>query len=96
MHRYGGLKNGQVTQSQFKAFHAERFARLDYDNNGKLTRDEMPARRWRKMFKRWHHHGGGPGMFDGSRDDYGRQSQEGNGEARPQPRGSQSGNEQQL
>lgn len=49
--------DGFVTRAEFDAGHASRFARLDADNNGQLTREEMRAQRGRRG--RGGHHGGG-------------------------------------
>ena len=91
MHRFGGSQTGQVTRDQFKAFHDERFTRLDYDNNGELTREEMPARRWGRMTKHWRHQNGG-------RQTHGHQRWGGSDEPGPgtRPRGSHSGDGQSL
>ena len=64
MHRYGGDAQGKVTLEQFSKFRDERFARLDFNNDGELSRDELPGRRMRKS-KRWkewrgEHRGHGP------------------------------------
>lgn len=58
LHRFGGAQAGQVTQQQFNTFYAERFAQLDYDNNGELTSDEMPGYGGR-MAGHWRHRGDG-------------------------------------
>ncbi len=63
MHRYGGNAQGSVTLEQFSKFRDERFARLDFNNDGKLTRDELPGKRGKKSrrWKEWRgehrHHG---------------------------------------
>lgn len=64
MHRYGAGAQGKVTLEQFSKFRDERFARLDYNNDGELSRDELPGRHWRKARrgKEWRgehrdHHG---------------------------------------
>lgn len=66
MHRYGGGAQGQVTKEQFAKFRDDRFARLDYNNDGELSRDELPGRHGRKSrrWKEWRgehrrHHGPG-------------------------------------
>lgn len=46
IHHFGG-KDGKVTREQFEKVAKERFAMRDLDNDGKITRDEMPGRgRW--------------------------------------------------
>lgn len=42
-HRMGAGADGKVTREQFQAKAAERFARLDSDGDGKLSRGEMPG-----------------------------------------------------
>jgi Ca2+-binding EF-hand superfamily protein len=57
-HRMGAGPDGKVTREQFQAKAAERFARLDVDNDGKITRKELPDRGMRG----WHHRHGHHGM----------------------------------
>ena len=52
MHRYGGDAQGKVTLEQFSKVRDERFARRDFNNDGKLSRDEMPGRHGRKSHHR--------------------------------------------
>ena len=40
MHRYGAGVQGKVTLKQFSNFRDERFASLDYNNDGELSRDK--------------------------------------------------------
>lgn len=51
IHRFGGDKDGKVTREQFDKVAKERFAQMDLNNDGRVTRDEMPGR------GRWEHHG---------------------------------------
>ena len=46
IHHYGADKDGKVTREQFMAKVAERFAMLDRDNDGTLSRDERPGGGW--------------------------------------------------
>jgi len=61
-HRMGAGPDGKVTREQFQAKAAERFARLDADKDGTLTRRELPGRS--HGMRGWHHgsgpHGKGP------------------------------------
>ena len=43
MHRFGAAQDGTLTKEQFTKFRNERFARYDYNNDGELSRDEMPG-----------------------------------------------------
>ncbi len=52
-HHFGGTPAGGVTREQFAAKAAERFARLDYNRDDKLTRDEMPWGGRHKGWGRW-------------------------------------------
>jgi Ca2+-binding EF-hand superfamily protein len=65
IHVHGGDAAGRVTREQFTAKAAERFARMDLNNDGVLSRDEMPGRgRGMGMMHGRHGHGGddvGPG-----------------------------------
>jgi len=63
-HRHGGDANGRVTREQFVANANQRFARMDLDGDGTISRDERPGRRggghgWHHG--RGHHDGMGPG-----------------------------------
>ncbi len=55
MHRFGA-KDGKLTRDQFTKFRDERFARLDFNGDNQLSRDEMPMRRGRgwKRGHGWH------------------------------------------
>lgn len=55
-HRYGAGADNRLTREQFQAKAAERFARMDLDNDGTISRDERPGRG-----HGWHgrHHGRG-------------------------------------
>jgi len=44
MHRYGADNTGKVTREQFSKVAGERFAMRDLNNDGRITRDEMPGR----------------------------------------------------
>ena len=62
LHRFGASKEGKLTLDQFAKFRSERFAQLDLNNDGELSRDELPGRfkRMMKLWKKWrgdHHHG---------------------------------------
>ena len=59
-HRMGAGPDGKVTREQFQAKAAERFARLDVDGDGKITRKELPGRGHRG----WHHHRGHQGASE--------------------------------
>lgn len=70
MHRYGASGNGELTLEQFAKFRSERFARLDVDNDGELSREELPHMRghkrrghrsWRRHEQGFHHRGEGRG-----------------------------------
>lgn len=43
-HRFGAGPDGRITREQFLAKAGERFARMDYNNDGSISRDEMPGR----------------------------------------------------
>ncbi len=60
-HGFGAGPDGRITREQFQAKAAERFARMDYNNDGSISRDERPG---------WGHgrrggHMGGHMMRDG-------------------------------
>jgi Ca2+-binding EF-hand superfamily protein len=74
LHHFGATAAGQVTRDQFLAKAKERFARLDSDGNGTISRDEMP-------FGRMH----GPGMGERMRRWWGGEG--GRGEGHPAPGG---------
>lgn len=48
IHAFGADKDGKITREQFAAKANERFAMMDLDGNGTISREEMPG-----------HHGGG-------------------------------------
>jgi hypothetical protein len=58
--RMGAGPDGKVTREQFQAKAAEGFARLDADNDGKLSRGELPGRG--HGMRGWHHGPGHRGM----------------------------------
>jgi Ca2+-binding EF-hand superfamily protein len=60
MHVHGAGTSGRVTREQFMARASERFARMDFDNDGVVSRGEMPGRGW-GMRHGGHGHEGGPG-----------------------------------
>lgn len=65
IHHFGADKDGKVTREQFSQKAAERFAQMDLNNDGTISRDEMPAR---GRFGRGPHGGGwhrGGGMDGG-------------------------------
>jgi Ca2+-binding EF-hand superfamily protein len=51
--------DGVLTRAEFDAGHTTSFARLDSDNNGQLTREEMRAERGEHRGRRGGHRGGG-------------------------------------
>lgn len=66
IHSFGGDKDGKVTREQFEKVAKERFAQMDFNNDGRVTRDEMPGR------GHWGGHGrggdeSGPGGSHGRR-----------------------------
>lgn len=65
VHHYGADKEGKVTREQFLAKAGERFAMMDTNADGSVTRNEMPGRgRWGGHHggHRGHGMGGGHGM----------------------------------
>jgi Ca2+-binding EF-hand superfamily protein len=47
IHSFGATQDGKITREQFDKVAKERFAQMDLDNDGRVTRDEMPSRgRW--------------------------------------------------
>jgi len=67
-HRLGAGPDGKLTREQFQAKAAERFARMDYDGDGTISRDERPGGHgWRRGGG--HHEGMG---FGHGRHDMGR------------------------
>ncbi len=64
IHHFGADKDGKVTREQFDKVAKERFARMDLDNNGTISRDEMPGR--------GHWGGGGRSRDDGAGEHRGR------------------------
>jgi|GEM_PF-715415 len=78
IHRFGRQADeaGKVTHAEFDKVARQRFARLDLDKNGKITRNErrggrLGHRGWHH--RGWHHHG------HHGRDAYGRGRQRGSG-----------------
>lgn len=61
IHHFGADKDGRVTREQFNAKAQERFAQMDLNGDGTISRDEMPGR------GRWHR-GGGAGPMHGGPD----------------------------
>lgn len=61
IHRFGADADGKVTKEQFAAKAKERFARMDINNDGTISRDERPG--WRGR-----HHGERRGWFGRGRD----------------------------
>lgn len=59
-HRMGAGPNGKVTREQFQTKATERFARMDLNGDGQLTRDELPGRGHGK--RGWHRGAGQHGM----------------------------------
>jgi Ca2+-binding EF-hand superfamily protein len=55
IHHFGADKDGRVTREQFQAKAAERFARMDLNSDGTVSRDELPGRGMRG----WRHGGDG-------------------------------------
>lgn len=47
IHYFGADADGKVTREQFAAKAKERFARMDLNNDGTISRDERPGWRWR-------------------------------------------------
>ena len=43
VHQYGGDKDNKVTREQFFAKAKERFARMDFNNDGRIMGNEMPG-----------------------------------------------------
>ena len=43
IHHFGADKDGKVTREQFNAKATERFAQMDYNNDGTIARDERPG-----------------------------------------------------
>jgi Ca2+-binding EF-hand superfamily protein len=59
INHFGGDKDGRVTREQFMAKAQERFARMDFDNDGLLSRSDMPGG------GRWHGWGRGGRGYGG-------------------------------
>lgn len=72
LHHFGAGTAGQVTRDQFMAKAKERFARLDADGNGTISRDEIPFGRMR-----------GPGMGERMRHWWGSEGGRGDGQQAP-------------
>jgi Ca2+-binding EF-hand superfamily protein len=60
IHRFGADQDGKVTKDQFFAKAKERFARMDLNNDGTISRDERPDWRMRRggWRDRWQRDGG--------------------------------------
>ena len=43
IHSFGADKDGRISREQFQAKAAERFARMDYNSDGSISRDEQPG-----------------------------------------------------
>ncbi|MFM9939079.1 MAG: EF-hand domain-containing protein [Hyphomicrobiaceae bacterium] len=71
IHHFGADKDNRVTREQFAAKAAERFARMDFDNNGVIDRSEQPGgmmrHGWRGGERGPGHGHGGPGGPGGER-----------------------------
>ena len=65
VHTFGADKEGRVTREQFMAKAADRFARMDADNDGSISRSERGGHGWGRGGHRGSHHGGGQGMMEG-------------------------------
>lgn len=52
IHYFGADADGKVTKEQFAAKAKERFARMDLNNDGTISRDERPGWRWRDHSER--------------------------------------------
>lgn len=77
MHRYGADSDRKVTKDQFFAKAKERFARLDRDGDGTISRDERGGGR---MWRGWHGRRGEPAEQGGEA----RPAPGGRGDAAPQ------------
>ncbi|MCB1509476.1 MAG: EF-hand domain-containing protein [Hyphomicrobiaceae bacterium] len=67
-HRYGVAKEGKLTLEQYTKARDAWFVRHDANNDGVLTRDELPGRGWRRHRGHrgsWHHRGHGGGRDGG-------------------------------
>ncbi len=59
IHHYGADKDGKVTREQFAQKSQERFARMDLNSDGTISRDERPGRGWfGRGYGAWHRHHG--------------------------------------
>jgi len=69
VHHFGGDKDNRVTREQFVAKTSERFARMDWDNNGVIESGEMPGRQFGRRMRpdgdERPHRGRGPGFGPG-------------------------------
>ncbi|MDX2157532.1 MAG: hypothetical protein SFW09_13595 [Hyphomicrobiaceae bacterium] len=64
-HMNGAGPDGRVTREQFQSKAAERFARMDANGDGTISRDERPGRGWHGHHGHGRGHGGkGGGMMD--------------------------------
>lgn len=77
-HRLGGDANGRVTREQFVANANQRFARMDLNGDGTISRDERPGRRGGGHG--WHH---GRGHHDGMGPGHGRHRMDHDGDSEP-------------
>lgn len=75
IHHHGADKDGKVTREQFAAKARERFARMDLNDDGSISRDEMPGRGRGFRHRIWHGRDGAeqlapddPGRDDASPD----------------------------
>ncbi len=62
IHHFGADKESRVTREQFAAKAAERFSRMDFDNNGVIDRTEMPGGGMRRGGGGERRPGSGPGQ----------------------------------
>lgn len=61
IHHFGADKDGRVTREQFQAKAAERFARMDLNNDGSVSRDERSG--WGHRHRGWRRGGGDDSMM---------------------------------
>lgn len=64
IHRYGADADGKVTKDQFYAEAKERFARMDLNNDGTISREEWPGRDWGWRGRGWHGRSGPADQHD--------------------------------
>ena len=68
-HRYGASAEGKLTLEQYTKIRNKRFARMDRNGDGRISRDERPGRGWGGWWRghhwrghgRWRHHEGWEG-----------------------------------